>query len=62
MSPQEIAEHRVGMELIKALGLKKVSPSSNLVATSWGYITPIRLVKSLQLALKSVEPQKQVVR
>ena len=49
MSAQELKDHRLGLQLAEALGIKK---SGNLYWTSWGLITPIRLVRSLRLMIE----------
>ena len=49
MSAQESKDHRLGLQLAEALGIKK---SGNLYWTSWGLITPIRLVRSLRLMIE----------
>jgi hypothetical protein len=43
---QKIKDHKIGLQLAEALGLKK---SGNLYMTSWGLKTPIGLVRSIRL-------------
>lgn len=55
MSTQESKDHRLGIQLAEALGVKK---SGNLYWTSWGLITPIRLVRSLRLMVDNNNNKK----
>jgi hypothetical protein len=52
MSTQESKDHRLGLKLAETLGIKR---EGNLYRTSWGMVTPIRLVRSLRNIIKETK-------
>ena len=52
MSAQESKDHRLGVKLAETLGIKR---EGNLYRTSWGMVTPIRLVRSLRNIIKETK-------
>jgi len=51
MSTQESIDHRRGLKLAEALGIKKLK-DQNLYNTSWGVKTPIGLVRTIRNIIK----------